>query len=126
MAIPGIPTSYFVQQGDGEVFLSWDIVAGATSYQVKRSTDGVTFTLLASPTDNFYLDTTVTINTKYYYQVASTNASGTSSYTTAQSTVATLPGQISLGELRLRAQQAADRENSQFLTLPEWNYNINQ
>lgn len=126
MAIPGIPTSFWTQQGDGQVYLSWDIIAGATSYQVQRSSDGVTFVLLASPTDNFYLDTSVTINTKYYYQIASTNSSGTSSYTTAQSVVATLPGQISLGELRLRAQQAADRENSQFLTLPEWNYNINQ
>lgn len=126
MAIPGIPTSYYLQQGDGQVFLSWDIQAGATSYSVQRSTDGVNFSTLATPSLNQYLDTTVLINTRYYYQVASTNASGTSSYTTAQSTIPTLPGQLSLGELRQRAQQAADREGSNFLTLPEWNYNLNQ
>ena len=33
---------------------------------------------------------------------------------------------MSLGELRLRAQQRADRVSSNFVTLPEWNFFINQ
>jgi hypothetical protein len=33
---------------------------------------------------------------------------------------------MNLGELRLRAQQRADRVNSQFVQLPEWNFFINQ
>lgn len=126
MAIPAIPTGFNLQQGDGQTYLSWDIIAGATSYQVNRSTDGVSYTSLATPSLNEYLDASVTKNTKYWYQIASINASGTSSFTSAQMIIPTLAGQISLGELRLRSQQAADRVNSQFLTLTEWNYNINQ
>lgn len=126
MAIPAIPTNFALQQGDGQAFLSWDIIAGATSYSVQRSVDGVTFTVIGTPSLNQYLDESVSINTQYYYQIASVNVSGTSGYTSAQSIIPTLSGQISLGELRLRSQQAADRVNSQFLSLTEWNYNINQ
>lgn len=126
MAIPAQPINFYVQQGDGQVFLSWDISAGATSYSVQRSTDGVSFTTIASPVVNNYLDTTISVDTQYYYQIASTNGSGTSGYTGPQGIVATLAGKISLGELRLRAQQRADRVNSNFLTLPEWNFNINK
>lgn len=120
------PTNYWVQTGSGKNYLSWDIYSGATGYSVQRSTDGVSYTTLASPTANEYLDTAVTINTRYYYQVAAVNGSGTGPYTTAQSVVPTLPGKTSLGALRLQAQQRADRVNSGFLTLPEWNLNINQ
>lgn len=126
MAIPGIPTNFNVQQGNLQVYLSWNIAAGATSYQVQRSTDGVNFTIVASPVTNNYTDTSVLIQTQYYYQVASTNGSGTSPYTSAQSVVPVLPGQMSLGELRLSAQQRADRVNSNFVTLTEWNSYINQ
>lgn len=127
MAIPAIPQSFFLQQGNGDVFLSWSATAGATSYSVKRSSDqGLSYSTLASPTTPYYLDTSATVQTNYYYKVASTNSDGTSSYTTPQSIVATLSGQMCLGELRLRSQQRADRVNSQFVTLPEWNFNINQ
>lgn len=124
MAAPSTPTNFYVQAGDGQVYLSWDITSGATSYQVQRSTDGVTFTNLAAPSANNYFDTTVTPSTEYYYQVAAVNGSGTSAYTAAQSIVPTITGLVSLAELRLEAQQRADMVNSNFLTLPEWNLNI--
>lgn len=126
MAAPGTPTSYFVQQGNGQVFLSWSITAGATSYDVERSTDGVAFSSIATPAVNNYLDTTVTSDTLYYYKVAAVNVDGTSPYTSVQSICPTLTGKLCLGELRLRAQQRADRVNSQFVQLPEWNFFINQ
>lgn len=126
MAVPSIPTSFYVQQGNGQVFLNWDIVAGATSYQVQRSTDGVNFTLLSSPTTPSYLDTAVVVGTNYYYQVASSNSSGNSSYTSAQSIVPTYSAQMTLGQIRLMAQQRADRVNSQFVSFTEWNSYINQ
>lgn len=126
MAIPATPTNFILQQGNSQVFLSWSIAAGATSYQVQRSTDGVTYSIVSSPTTNYYLDTSGTVGTNYYYQVASTNASGTSAYTTPQTIVPTLTGQMSLGELRLRAKQRADMENSNFIDVSEWNYYINQ
>lgn len=125
MAAPATPRNFYLQTGNGQAYLSWDLAAGATSYSVQRSTDGVTYSVLTSPTPNNYLDTTVTIGTLYYYKVAATNSDGTSAYTSAQSCVACPSGEMSLGELRQRAQQRADRLNSNFVTVPEWNAFIN-
>lgn len=125
MAIPGIPTNFYVQTANQQVFLSWDNTVGALSYVVQRSLDGVTFSTLASPTPNSYLDTAVTIGTQYFYQVAAVNISGTSSFTQPDSAVPCLAGDASLGQIRLNAQQRADRVNSDFVTLPEWNSYIN-
>lgn len=128
MAIPSAPTNVLLQTGNMSNFVSWDITATATSYSVQRSTDGVNFTTLASPVPNSYLDSAVTLQIQYYYQVAATNISGTSAYTPTSPTsvVPTLPGQASLGEIRLRAQQRADRVNSNFVTTTEWNDYINK
>lgn len=126
MAVPGIPINFNVQQGNGQVFLSWDLTAGALSYSVQRSLDGVTYSAYNSPVTNSYLDTAVTIGTLYYYQVAGVNASGTGQYAVPQSSVPTPTSEMSLGEIRLKAQQRADRINSNFVTMPEWNSYINQ
>jgi hypothetical protein len=130
MAIPSAPASNTVilTTGNGQNLLSWPIISGATSYSVQRSTDGVNFSALATPAVNYYVDSTATIGTAYYYQVASTNISGTSSYTASYPTLITpcLPGQINLGYLRYFSQLAADQINSSFLTTDEWNFNINQ
>lgn len=126
MAIPAIPQNFNLTQGNGQIFLSWSISTGATSYLVRRSTDGVAYSNLGSPVVNSYLDSTPTIGTNYYFQVASVNASGSSSFTTPQSITPALQGQMSLGEIRLHAQQRADMVGSNFVTVPEWNYYINQ
>lgn len=126
MAIPAIPTGFFVQQGNGQVFLSWSIAVGATSYQIQRSLDGVTFSNYATSGVTNYLDTAVTVGVQYWYQIASINGSGTSSFTPPQSVVPTMSGQMSLGQVRLNAQQRADRVNSNFVTMPEWNQYIIQ
>lgn len=126
MAIPGIPNGFILQQGNGSTFLSWNISTGATSYSVQRSADGVTYAVLTSPVTNYYLDSSVTVGTNYYYKVASTNASGTSSYTSAQSIVPTNTADLSLGQVRLMAQWRSDMVNSNFVTIPEWNTYINQ
>lgn len=125
MPAPSVPTNFNVQQGNGDVLLSWDIMATATNYPVQRSTDGVTFSLIGTATVNNYTDTTATVNTMYYYQVAADNGM-LSAYTAAQQVVPCKVGEISLYELRQRSQQKADRVNSQFVTLPEWNFFINQ
>jgi hypothetical protein len=124
MAVPSIPTQFYVQQGNAQVYLSWALVPGALGYQIQRSTDGVNFATLATPTTNSYLDTSVTVNTLYYYQLASSNVSGLSGYTASQPIIPNNIGQMNLGQLRLQAQQRADRVGSNFLTLPEWNENI--
>lgn len=126
MAIPGIPQNFYSSQANGRVYLQWDLSAGATSYSVYRSTDGVTYSSLATPSTNYYSDTSVTNGTQYYYKVAAVNSSGTSPYTNPQNLVPSPTAELSLGELRTRAQQRADRLGSNFVTLPEWNFFINQ
>lgn len=126
MAAPATPLNFYAQQGNGQAYLSWDIMAGATSYQVNRSLDGITYSNIASIAVPNYLDTAVTAGVTYYYTVQSTNGSGNSVATTPQSVVPVLSGIMTLGQLRTLAQQKADRVNSNFVTLPEWNTYINQ
>lgn len=126
MSIPAIPQNYYLQQGNLQAFLSWSIMAGATSYAIQRSLNGVDYTALGTSLVNNYLDTTVTENTLYYYRVASVNSDGTSSYTAGQGIIPTIAGKVSLGALRLAAQWRSDRVNSKFVTLPEWNFFLSQ
>jgi hypothetical protein len=125
MAAPGAPTNYVLQTGNQQNYLSWDITTGATSYVVYRSLDGISYTLLDSPTANNYLDEDVTIGTQYWYKIAAVNGSGTGIFTAAQSIVPAPTSEMSLGQLRLSCQQKADRVNSQFVTTSEWNTFIN-
>lgn len=126
MAVPGVPTNLILQQGNATVYAQWDLTPTALTYSLERSTDGVSYAVVGTPTNPNYLDTTVTAGTIYYYKVAGVNGSGTGTYTAAQTIVPTLPGQASLGSIRLQAQQRADRVNSNFVTLAEWNSYINQ
>lgn len=126
MAIPSTPSNFAVQQGNRQVLLSWNNVAGATSYQVQRSLDGVNYSNYAAVSINSYLDTAVNVGTQYFYQVASVNVSGTGIYTVPASTIPTPTAEMSLGQLRLMSQQRADRVNSNFVTMTEWNTFINQ
>ncbi len=51
---------------------------------------------------------------------------GTSPYTQSASAIPVPSGEQSLGAIRLKAMQRADRVNSNFVTLSEWNSYINQ
>lgn len=126
--LSAIPTSIILQTGNGQNYLTWNIVAGAIGYSVQRSMDGVNFTIVATPTSNNYLDNSVTVGVQYYYQVASVSAGGTSPYQISSPTSITpcLPGQMNLGYIRYLSQLRADKLNSKFLTTDEWNSNINQ
>jgi hypothetical protein len=126
MATPATPLNYYVQQGNGQVYLSWSSSPGADEYDIQKSTDGTSYSSLATVTVPSYLDEDVIPGTQYWYKVAASNDDGTSNYTAPQSTVPTISGQMSLGQVRLQAQQRADRVNSQFVTLPEWNQYIVQ
>ena len=121
MAIPYQPQSLNAQQSDGNILLTWNASFGATTYQIQRSVDGVNFVNLAAPAANQYVDALPGIGIVYYYQVAAVNVSGTSPYSGIVSMVAAPPSEMSLGELRLRSQQTADRVNSGFVTNTEWN-----
>ncbi len=130
MGIPGIPQQPIVQSANQQILISWQLSTGATSYLIQRSLDNVTYTPLAtvtgSPLATQYLDTAVNLGVQYFYQIAASNISGTSSYTSPQSGVPVPTGEMCLSQLRLAAMQRADRVNSNFVTTQEWNSYINQ
>lgn len=109
--------------------LSWDLSVGADSYILQRSLDNVTYTALAtisgSPLATSYVDTSVSLSTQYWYKVAAQSGSDVSSYTSAQSEIPVPTGELALAQIRLQAQQTADRVNSNFVTKAEWNTFIN-
>lgn len=121
MAVPYQPQNLVAQQADGNILLTWSGSLGASSYAIQRSTDGVNFTALDTTTAVQYLDSLPGIGTQYYYRVGAVNGDGTSVYSSTVSMVAALPGEMSLGELRRRAQETADRVGSEFVGTAEWN-----
>ncbi len=70
----------------------------------------------------------MTLGTSYWYQVAANNGSGPSANSAATATPAVpVPnGEMCLGQMRLYAQQRADRVGSGFVTTSEWNTYLNQ
>ena len=134
-ALSSVPQNVVLQTGNGQNFLTWSQVVGASGYTVQRSTTGLvgSFTNLSTNVQvNAFLDATVTPGNQYWYQVASNNASGTSGFATIGtnglplSITPCLPGQINLGYLRYMSKLRSDKLQSEFLTLDEWNFNINQ
>lgn len=122
MSVPYQPQNLTAEQADGNILLSWTGSLGATGYLVQRSTDGVNFSTVATlGLVVQYLDSLPGVGITYYYQVAATNGSGTSTYSSVAQMIAAPPSEMSLYELRLRSQQTADRINSQFVTTSEWN-----
>ena len=76
---PPAPTNLVATPGNAQVGLSWSGSAGATSYNVGRSsTSGGPYTIVASPTTNIYTDTGLSNGATYYYVVAAVNSAGTS------------------------------------------------
>ncbi len=128
MAIPSMPQNVVLQTGNGQSYLLWNLSIGATSYSVQRSVDQLTWSTIGTPAVTAYLDTTCVVGTNYFYQVAAVNGSGTSPYSVSypNSITPCLPGQINLSYIRYLAQLRADKLNSEYLTVDEWNSNINQ
>ena len=74
---PAAPTGLSAIPDDGLVTLSWDAVAGATSYNVYRDTASGAETLLQSGVTNAtFVDSAVTNGTNYFYEVAAVNGAG--------------------------------------------------
>ncbi len=124
MAVPSQVTGVYADQADGAISITWQANSAVTSgYSIQRSTNGFSFTTLATTTtsNNQYVDTTAALGTLYWYQVAGINGSGTGAYSSAVQMVAAPPSEMSLLELRLRSQECADRVGSQFVVDSEWN-----
>lgn len=96
--------------------------------QLKVPQPGATFVAIVtgSGTGTGTVQVGVTTANQYFYQVAASNADGTSAYTGPQAIIICLPGQECLGNIRLYAQQRSDMVNSQFVTTTEWNRYITE
>jgi len=69
------PTDLTIQMSGTDVLLNWTAVAGATGYNIYRSTDPYNFggtPYDTSPT-NSYIDVGAGGDVKYFYQVTATN-----------------------------------------------------
>jgi xyloglucan-specific exo-beta-1,4-glucanase len=77
ITLPTAPTGVTATLGAGQVTVTWVAVAGATSYNVYRSTtQGTQGTLLGSSMTTNYVDSTVVNGTSYYYEVSASNSAG--------------------------------------------------
>ncbi len=76
---PATPTGLKATAGNAQVSLTWNASAGATTYNLKRSTtNGGPYSTITSPAVTNYSDTSVTNGTTYYYVVSSVNSAGES------------------------------------------------
>ena len=93
---PDAPTNVSAVVSLGQVDLSWDAVAGATAYNVKRSTtQGSGYTTVGSPAVINYSDS-VSNGQTYYYVVSAVNAGGEGANSTEVS--AALPHTLPFAE----------------------------
>jgi hypothetical protein len=79
----------------GQVSVQWSAALSSShvAYLVERSTDGVTFTQVASVADGLnYIDTGLTAGTTYTYRVRAQGYAGTSGYSNTAATTTPLSG----------------------------------
>ncbi|TGE39651.1 cell wall-binding protein [Desulfosporosinus fructosivorans] len=72
-------------EGPDEIYLDWDSVSDATSYQVYRSTSSSgTYSKIATTTSSKYTNTNLSSDTTYYYKVLAVNSTGKSDYSSKE------------------------------------------
>ena len=76
--VPAPPTGLSDTAGNAKVTLTWTASAGATSYNVKRSTTSGAETTITNVTGVTFIDKQVSNGTTYYYKVSAVNATGES------------------------------------------------
>jgi hypothetical protein len=131
VSIPSIgpvvtPANFQLVSAEGVVQLTWTAAPLANIYYISRSPDGVTFSELGTATGTSYQDTTGTVDTIYYYYLQAGNGTNSSQPTATLSGLSLEPGQTTLGNLILEAQQRANKENSQFYTQQELTSMVSQ
>jgi fibronectin type 3 domain-containing protein len=88
-----IPQNLVATAGNTQVSLNWNAVAGATGYNIKRSTTaGGPYSAIATGVSGtLYADTTVTNGTTYYYIVTALSGTGESGNSNQASATPTTP-----------------------------------
>lgn len=120
------PSGFQAQSAQGVVLLQWQSTPLVLSYYVLRSTDNATFTSIGYTAGLSYNDLTAVTGTIYYYQLQAYNGSYYSYPTPSVSAQALLPGQTTVGNLILEAQQRSNMENNPIITTQEWTSMISQ
>jgi hypothetical protein len=131
MPVPSIgnlttPGNFLAVSAQGQAILTWTYSPLATIYYVSRSIDSVTFVLIGSTSSLQYNDASGTLGTIYYYYVQAATSLISSPPTYSLSAQSLLPGQTTVGNVRLEAQQRTDRVNSDNISDQEWNSMISQ
>jgi len=81
---PAAPTGLIADSASAsQVNLTWNVVAGATSYQVDRKSPGGSFTQIGTSVTNALSDSGLSADTAFLYQVRAVSTGGTSSNSTA-------------------------------------------
>jgi fibronectin type 3 domain-containing protein len=95
---PAVPTGVQAVAGNAQVALTWNASAGATSYNVKRSTTtGGPYTTISSPTTTTFTDTGLANGTTYFYVVSAVNSVGESANSAEVSaTPANMPTDVTI------------------------------
>lgn len=70
----------YTDLGLNTLSLSWVNNSVESDYSLERSTDGITFVEIATPSTNYYNDTGLTASTDYYYKVKVKSTNSESSY----------------------------------------------
>lgn len=74
---PDAPTNLVAAADTDSIVLTWDAVAGATSYNVKRAeVSGGPYTTIAVVAEETYDDTSVSPGVEYFYVVSAVNSGG--------------------------------------------------
>ncbi|MDR3459781.1 MAG: alginate lyase family protein [Verrucomicrobiae bacterium] len=96
VTIPAVPTNLLATAGDAQASLRWNSSAGATGYNLKRSTDGgATYNLIATVTATNYINTGLANGGAYYFVVSGLYSGGETADSAATSVVpvaTTVPG----------------------------------
>jgi titin len=79
---PSAPTNLTARSSSSsKIALSWGASAGATSYPVERSLDGLAWTQVGTATGaTSYVDSGLAASTTYHYRVRASNSGGVSPY----------------------------------------------
>lgn len=89
---PSVPKGLTAAASGTQAVLSWRVAAGATSYNVKRSTfAGGPYTLIAVVTNTSHTDAGLALGWTYFYVVSAVNAAGESGDSAEVSVTATFP-----------------------------------
>jgi hypothetical protein len=91
--VPPAPTNLNATPGNNQVSLTWNASAGATAYNVKRSTvNGGPYTnVLVGVTGTAVTDIGLNNGTTYFYVVTATNASGESPFSSQDDATPSAP-----------------------------------